>query len=378
MLQIDSELKSIPDYDNKHEETIFKINNKNDNNEETTYYYLQSFADCNKSENDSEEINEISIMPFEYSKIEQNISQKYTYNKSEIISQKEDNKKEVKHFFDFKSISNIHKFEESYLFYDNGYLINDKYNKKIIEPKHYENQEIKNKIKINNIKEKKKNKIFFISKNRNIFKVVNPNKYYIFNCGNKDKCTRKFINETLKKKKFIILENIEDSIKIIIKQNRKYDADNIRKKIKARFLKYLKNVINERLMGAGSEYCFTFLPQNFICNIRKNINRGVLNLSLEKIFSENFCDNEKESSPSSEKYKHNVIVLDYLKDNQIISEKSDFNNFKDMKFYEIFYEYLRSSEFEKEINRIKKKENIEYVKLYIQLAANLINFFLEE
>ena len=182
----------------------------------------------------------------------------------------------------------------------------------------------------------------------------------------------------MKKKKFIILENIEDSIKIIIKQNRKYDADNIRKKIKARFLKYLKNVINEILIGAGSKYCFTFLPQNFICNIRKNINRGVLNLSLEKVFSENFCDNEKESSPSSEKYKHNVIVLDYLKDNQIISEKSDFNNFKDMKFYEIFYEYLRSSEFEKEINRIKKKENIEYVKLYIQLASNLINFFLEE
>ena len=49
-----------------------------------------------------------------------------------------------------------------------------------------------------------------------------------------------------------------------------------------------------------------------------------------------------------------------------------------MKFYEIFYEYLSSSEFEKEINRIKKKENIEYVKLYIQLASNLINFFLEE
>ena len=107
----------------------------------------------------------MSIMPFEYSKIEQNISQKYTYNKSEIISQKEDNKKEVKHFFDFKSISNIHKFEESYLDYDNGYLINDKYNKKIIEPKHYENQEIKNKIKINNIKTKeKKQNIFYFEK----------------------------------------------------------------------------------------------------------------------------------------------------------------------------------------------------------------------
>ena len=71
-------------------------------------------------------------------------------------------------------------------------------------------------------------------------------------------------------------------------------------------------------------------------------------------------------------------MLDYLKDNQIISEKSNFNNFKDMKYYEIYDEYLRSNEFEKEISRIKKKENSEYTKLYIQLASNLIYFFLNE
>ena len=104
----------------------------------------------------------------------------------------------------------------------------------------------------------------------------------------------------------------------------------------------------------------------------------MLNLTLKEVFSENFCQNEKEGCSSSEKYKHNLKVLDYLKNNQIISERSNFNYFKDMKYYEIYYEYLRSNEFEKEINRIKKKENIEYTKLYIQLAFNLINFFLNE
>ena len=57
---------------------------------------------------------------------------------------------------------------------------------------------------------------------------------------------------------------------------------------------------------------------------------------------------------------------------------SNFNYFKDMKYYEIYNEYLRSYEFEIEINRLKNKENFEYIKFYIQLAFNLINFFLIE
>ena len=372
-----SELISNPIYDNNYEETTFKVNNKNESNEEILDYNFKGFPNCSKSENETEENNERYIMLIEGTKIEHNISQKITNesnNKSEIISLKEENKNEDKYFWDLKSIS-IYKSEKSNLDFtltaNNEYLFN-KHNIKIVELKQNENKENKEKI---NDKKNKKNKIFYISKNKNIFKVVNPNKFFIFHCGNKDKNTRIFINEILKKKKFIILENM--SIKIIIKQNRKYDADNIRKKIKARFLKYLKNAINERLIGAGSEYCFSFLPQNFICNIRKNINRGVLNLTLEEVFSKNFCENEKEETSSLEKYKHNLIVLDYLKYNQIISETSNFNKFKDMKYYEIYHEYLRSNEFEKEVNRIRKKENIEYTKLYIQLSNNLINFFLK-
>ena len=384
-----SELNSTPDCDSHYEEITSKEYNKNENNQESMDYYLNCFENCSKSERESEEFNEKSIMLIEGSKIEQNISNKYTkesYNKSEIMSQKKENKNEEKTFLNLKSINDIYKSEKSYLDYiltDNNEYIFNKCNEKLIKIneiiENKENKENEEKIeKINDIKEKKKSNIFFISKNRNIFKVINPNKFYIFNCGNKDKCTRKFIDDTLKKKRFIILENMGKSIKIIIKQNRKYDSDNIRKKIKARFLKYLKNVINDKLKRAGSKNCFSFLPQNFICNIGKRKNRVVLNLTLKEVFSENFCQNEKEGCSSSEKYKHNLKVLDYLKNNQIISERSNFNYFKDMKYYEIYYEYLRSNEFEKEINRIKKKENIEYTKLYIQLAFNLINFFLNE
>ena len=144
---------------------------------------------------------------------------------------------------DLKTISDIYKSEISYLDYiltDNNEYIFNKYSENLVEiNENKEDKKIKEKKeeiwKINDIKEKKKCNIFFIKKNRNIFKVINPNKFYIFNSGFKDKFTRKFIDDTLKKKKFIILENMEKPIKIIIKQNRKYDFDNIRKKIKQDF-----------------------------------------------------------------------------------------------------------------------------------------------
>ena len=75
------------------------------------------------------------------------------------------------------------------------------------------------------------------------------------------------------------------------------------------------------------------------------------------------------------KYYHNLKVLKYLENNKEISKKSNFNNIKDMKYYEVFNEYLNSKEFEEEILRLHKKENDIYIKRYISKAMNLIDFF---
>ena len=377
MTQIISELNSIPDFNNVHEELIF-IENETD--EQIMEYSIDCFPDFSKRENESEEINEKSEMLIEEPKIEEIFSNKYTKesnNKSEKISQKKGNINEENNFWNYKSMIDIYKSENSNLnsiLTDNiKNLINNNNNIKLKQNENSQHED-----KINSIKENKKNKIFLISKNKNLFKIIDPNKFYIFSSGNKDRNIRNFINKILQKKKFIVLKNIGKIINIKIKKKRKYNADNIRKKIKARFLKYLKNAINERLKRAGSKYYFNFLPQNFVCNISKSKNRVVLNLTLEEVLSDNFCKKEIKESLSLEKYNYNQKVLDYLKDNQIISEMSNFNYFKDMKYYEIYNEYLRSYEFEIEINRLKNKENFEYIKFYIQLAFNLINFFLIE
>ena len=163
-------------------------------------------------------------------------------------------------------------------------------------------------------------------------------------------------------------------VKNILK--RKENADNIRKKIKARFLKDLRNTINKRLEIAGSNKFFKLLPQSFITNISKAKNKPILDLTFKEIFTKNFCENGKKCGPDLKNYHHNLAVLDYLEKNKNISEKSNFNNFKNMTFNQIFNEYLNSKEFEFEIASLKQeKESDKYIENYIIKASDLINFF---
>ena len=235
----------------------------------------------------------------------------------------------------------------------------------------------KNELEINN----------FLGKKRNLFKIYYPKDFAIFSCGEFNKYSRKMIDEVMDElyqdsSKEILdeqknkLAHKKSNKKIQNVQKRKENADNIRKKIKSRFLKYLRNIINERLKAAGSKKLFKFLPQKFICNVSKEKNKAVLNLSLQEIILKNFCEEKNENDSELRNYYHNLSVLQYLEKNNEISEKSSFNNFKNLKFYQIFNEYLKSKEFEMEIACLKKeKENDKYIKNYIIKACELMDFF---
>ena len=238
-------------------------------------------------------------------------------------------------------------------------------------------------IQKNKKKAKRKNCESLIGKKRNLFKIDNSYYYSIFNCGRVNDRSRKIIEHTLndyyygKDKN----ENIYDTDckkkphqtkKTIFK--RKDNSDNIRKKIKSRFLKGLKNAVNRKLLVAGSRKLFHFLPQTFISNVSKQKNKDVLNLSLKELFEKNFCEGNK--SRDLKHYYHNLSVLEYLDKHYDIAERANYNNFKNMKYYQIFNEYLNSKEFEIEIESLKQeKENDKYIRDYIIKANNLNNFF---
>lgn len=230
---------------------------------------------------------------------------------------------------------------------------------------------------------------------KNIFKVVysnklnysnNSNNLIVFTDGNCDNYSSNMINEALndmnknskKVKNKKIFEQIPKKHKKKKKniQKRKENSDNIRKKIKARFLKALKNAINQKLKNAGSKYFFQLLPQSFITNLSKEKNKEILNLPLKEIFLKDFNVKEKGKRADYNKYKHNLFVIEYLESNNNISEKSNFNKIKKMKYFEIYNEYKLSKEFETEISTLKQqKENDKYIKDYIIKARNFIDFF---
>ena len=121
---------------------------------------------------------------------------------------------------------------------------------------------------------------------------------------------------------------------------------------------------------------FALLPQIFVISISKDLNIDMFNKTFKEIFSINFLDKEKENDANFKKYKKNIDVIKYLENNKDISEKSNYNCYKNLKFYQIFDEYLRSKELDNEIENLKfKGENNNYINNYIKLACNLNNYF---
>ena len=234
---------------------------------------------------------------------------------------------------------------------------------------------------INDIEKNKKNETNFIGKKRNIFR-VNSAFFNIFNPGENNNYSKLMIHDTFYDNKNFenkfVLTQCKNSIKTKkSKKNickRKDNSDNIRKKIKSRFHRNLKNIINQKLQLAGSTKIFDYLPQIFITNITKNKNRNSIHLTLEEILSKDFCIG-KVAQSTINKYRHNVSVLQYLEKNKEISKKSNFNIFKDMKYHEIYEEYLNSKEFENEISKLREKESEQYINKYIIKAISLIEFF---
>lgn len=179
--------------------------------------------------------------------------------------------------------------------------------------------------------------------------------------GNKFKTTNYYTDEKGKKKRK--------------KKKRKCKPDDIRKKIKSRFHKTLKNIINTKLKQAGSNKLFNFLPQSFIKNITIKLNSESLVLTYEKLLEKDYSSDIFPKADRN-KYSENLAVLKYLKDNPEISEMSEFNKIKNMKYMDILSAYFSSHEFEQTIVELyNKKETNDYIKEYVNKAISYVNFF---
>ena len=163
------------------------------------------------------------------------------------------------------------------------------------------------------------------------------------------------------------------------KKARKFKPDDIRKKIKVRFHKKIKNIINENLKKAGSNELISFLPQFFLGNISKKFNKQYFNTTFEELLKIDFSTFQ-EKYPNKEcdkkQFNKNMKTLEYLEKNPEISKISGFNIVKKMKYRDILKAYFSSHEFELSVELLKlEKESEEYIQEYIYLAKNYIEYF---
>lgn len=309
--------------------------------------------------------------------------------------------------------------------YNNLEIINDKKSKEgnINEKKvdYTEENELKNieiEIKEDKMKEEKTVKEQKVEPNRivieekkNRFRTYNSQEYNLFHPGGivdyfkyiKDEIRKESLNPKKKKDKFSqnqlkfnIYINNKKKKKSKDSKKRKDKPDNIRKKIKSRFLKILKTRINEKLKSAKSEELFDNLPQCFISNISKDGNKFILDMTIKELLTKNFFEDgnlndngnsnsndnskkvfiQKKRNPNKDKHEKNQKVLEYLDRNSNISKSSNFNVISKLTFREIFKEYLKSEEFEKDILKLKNKDNSErYIKDYINKAYDFLDYF---
>lgn len=149
--------------------------------------------------------------------------------------------------------------------------------------------------------------------------------------------------------------------------SRKYNKDNIIKKIIAKFFKYLIKKINNQLELIGRKKKFKYLPANFIREYIKEVkneeNKYKVDFTLEQLISTNiFSFKERE-----ELYKYNIKILKSLKG-------SILNINVNMKFSQLFEKYLKSEEFN-DGKMGKDNEDPNYVNRCKMKAIEFLNFF---
>ena len=175
-----------------------------------------------------------------------------------------------------------------------------------------------------------------------------------------------------KTKKYCIMPNGKKRRQ---KKKRKYKSDDIRKKIKSRFHKTLKNIVNNMLKNGGSKKFFDFLPQNFTGNVSKKVNSQGLEMTFSELFSFDFLD-KKNKSVDVKKIEKNKEVVEYLEHNPEISKNSGYDLIKNKKYKDLLKIYFSSAEFENSISRLKEeKEENDYIQEYIYRAKNYIEFY---
>ena len=173
---------------------------------------------------------------------------------------------------------------------------------------------------------------------------------------------------------------INSAEKFTNKKRRRNKEDDIRRMIGRRFFNdVLLNSINATLKKVGCINIFEKFQQDVIYYLVKKYNKNVLDMTLEDIFTKKELYNKN----NLEKYNHNLKLVNQIKSDELndIRERTQIDRILNMRYYDLFKEYLVSNEFIVEINRLKsnnKKFDDFYIDQYIYYNYHFIDNFLDK
>ncbi len=143
------------------------------------------------------------------------------------------------------------------------------------------------------------------------------------------------------------------------KENRKFKADSIHKKIKVNVLKYLKGTICEFIPNKR----INNLSQEIITNVNISFNKELLEKALYKIYEDDYLEND------------GLETLDNIK--RGMCENREFFELMNLTLKDfIIYKYWKSDFHKKKLSKIFQQESYEYYVNYEYLDREFINYFL--
>ena len=166
---------------------------------------------------------------------------------------------------------------------------------------------------------------------------------------------------------------------LIGNKRRRNKEDDIRRMIGRRFFNdILLNLINDLLKESGSIIRFEKIQQDVVYDLVKKNNKKLLDMSLKQIF----VKKELYRGKNMEKYNHNLKLINLLKSEEYtdIRESTQIDRILNMKYHDLFQEYISSNEFIEEINRLKNnktKFDDSYVEKYIYYSFNFLKNFID-
>ena len=110
----------------------------------------------------------------------------------------------------------------------------------------------------------------------------------------------------------------------------------------------------------------------FICDVTIKPNKKIVNLTLEQLYLYDFGGKHQDK----EKLETNRKVINYLKNNPIICEKSGVKILLMCSYRKILNDYFKSNMLEKDLENLREEgEDDLYIELYKYYALNFVSFY---